>query len=109
VMSLVRNRAPMLMPLTSLMLTLSFVGMVQGLRQVKRLQHQRQTAAADNDPADPDLDPDVSPAADRLLAWEVLRGMVYMLHWLPVVASVTARMAVRAKRLKWVKTVHHGN
>jgi 1,2-diacylglycerol 3-beta-glucosyltransferase len=103
VMSLVRNRAPMLMPLTSLMLTLSFVGMVQGLRQVKRLQHQRQTAAAD-----PDLDADVSPA-DRLIAWEVLRGMVYMLHWLPVVASVTARMAVRAKRLKWVKTVHHGN
>jgi 1,2-diacylglycerol 3-beta-glucosyltransferase len=90
VMAMLRNRTPILMPITSLMLTLSFVGMVQGLRQVKRLS------------------PDLSPE-HRSSIWDVFRAMLYMLHWLPVVASVTARMAVRSKRLKWVKTVHHGS
>jgi 1,2-diacylglycerol 3-beta-glucosyltransferase len=32
-----------------------------------------------------------------------------MLHWLPVMASTTFRMSIRPKRLKWVKTVHHGS
>jgi 1,2-diacylglycerol 3-beta-glucosyltransferase len=32
---------------------------------------------------------------------------VYMLHWL-LVGIVTARISVRPKRLKWVKTVHQG-
>jgi 1,2-diacylglycerol 3-beta-glucosyltransferase len=90
VMAMLRNRTPILMPITSLMLTLSFIGMVQGLRQVKR------------------LNPEGSPE-HRPSIWDVFRAMLYMLHWLPVVASVTARMAVRSKRLKWVKTVHHGS
>ncbi|AFY37624.1 glycosyl transferase family 2 [[Leptolyngbya] sp. PCC 7376] len=33
---------------------------------------------------------------------------VYMLHWLVVMPITTARMSVRRKRLKWVKTVHQG-
>ncbi|MGL5807085.1 MAG: glycosyltransferase, partial [Xenococcaceae cyanobacterium] len=40
--------------------------------------------------------------------WQSLRGMFYMLHWLIVIPSTTARMSVRPKRLKWVKTVHEG-
>ncbi|MEI6430088.1 MAG: glycosyltransferase family 2 protein [Pseudanabaena sp. ELA607] len=40
--------------------------------------------------------------------WQTLRGTLYMMHWIPVMASVTLRMAVRTKRLKWVKTVHQG-
>lgn len=35
-------------------------------------------------------------------------GLVYMLHWLPVMIATTARMCVQPKRLRWVKTVHHG-
>jgi 1,2-diacylglycerol 3-beta-glucosyltransferase len=31
-----------------------------------------------------------------------------MFHWLIVIASTTARISVRPKRLKWVKTVHQG-
>jgi 1,2-diacylglycerol 3-beta-glucosyltransferase len=38
---------------------------------------------------------------------QTLRGTVYMFHWL-LVGTVTARIAVRPKRLKWVKTVHQG-
>ena len=41
--------------------------------------------------------------------WQAARGMVYMLHWAVIMPSVTARMAVVPKRLKWVKTVHHGS
>ncbi|WP_448380439.1 glycosyltransferase [Gloeomargarita sp.] len=37
---------------------------------------------------------------------ESLRAMVYMTHWLPVIAAMMVRLAVRPKRLKWVKTVH---
>ena len=33
---------------------------------------------------------------------------IYMLHWLVVMPVTTARMSVRRKRLKWVKTVHQG-
>ncbi|MFN3927624.1 MAG: glycosyltransferase [Pseudanabaenaceae cyanobacterium] len=40
--------------------------------------------------------------------WQTLRGTLYMLHWIPVMISVTLRMAIRPKRLKWVKTVHQG-
>ncbi len=40
--------------------------------------------------------------------WYTLRGTLYMLHWIPVIISVTLRMAIRPKRLRWVKTVHQG-
>ncbi|MFN5815637.1 MAG: glycosyltransferase [Pseudanabaena sp.] len=35
-------------------------------------------------------------------------AMIYMLHWIPVIASVTLRMCVQPKLLKWVKTQHQG-
>ncbi len=38
---------------------------------------------------------------------ETIQATVYMLHWL-LVGMVTARISVRPKRLKWVKTVHRG-
>jgi 1,2-diacylglycerol 3-beta-glucosyltransferase len=40
--------------------------------------------------------------------FRALYGTLYMLHWFPVMASTTARMAIRPNRLKWVKTVHYG-
>jgi 1,2-diacylglycerol 3-beta-glucosyltransferase len=43
----------------------------------------------------------------QLLA-QTLQGTLYMFHWLVIMPCVTARMAVRPKRLKWVKTVHGG-
>jgi 1,2-diacylglycerol 3-beta-glucosyltransferase len=36
-------------------------------------------------------------------------GTLYMAHWFVVIASVTARMAVRPKRFNWVKTLHVGH
>ncbi|MEN9218244.1 MAG: glycosyltransferase family 2 protein [Gloeomargarita sp. DG_2_bins_126] len=40
------------------------------------------------------------------LLGESLRAMLYMTHWLPVMAAMMVRVALRPKRLKWVKTVH---
>ena len=40
---------------------------------------------------------------------QTFRGMIYMLHWLLVMTFTTARMSIRPKRLKWVKTVHQGS
>lgn len=88
VMSIARNRLPILLPVTSLTIALSFVGMIRGLNQAQ--QHN----------------PDKKLPLFTLL--QAIWGTLYMLHWLPVVASVTARISVRAKRLKWVKTVHQG-
>ncbi|HAO09833.1 MAG TPA: glycosyl transferase, partial [Planktothrix sp. UBA8407] len=52
----------------------------------------------------------LSPFSEKLTLWiDTLRGTVYMLHWLLVVGSTTARMGIRPKQLKWVKTVHQGN
>jgi 1,2-diacylglycerol 3-beta-glucosyltransferase len=42
------------------------------------------------------------------MLWQTIRGFIYMLHWLVVMPITTARMSIRPKRLKWVKTVHEG-
>jgi 1,2-diacylglycerol 3-beta-glucosyltransferase len=52
-------------------------------------------------------------AERRSVSWvwlvrQSLLGALYMAHWLPVIGFTTARMAVRKKRLKWIKTVHSG-
>lgn len=82
-MAVLRHRSPLLVPLTTLSFTISMVGMLRGIPQAQSVSIWQ-------------------------LFWQSLRGTLYMLHWLPVVSTTTLRMAVRAKRLKWVKTVHHG-
>jgi 1,2-diacylglycerol 3-beta-glucosyltransferase len=39
---------------------------------------------------------------------KTIPGMIYMLHWIPVIACVTLRMCIVPKKLKWVKTQHQG-
>lgn len=89
-MSLVLRRPPISTPITFMTVTLSLVGMFVGLG---RTRQQTQFTA--------------STVFVTLL--QTLRGTLYMLHWLLVVGSVTVRMSVRPKRLKWVKTVHKGS
>jgi 1,2-diacylglycerol 3-beta-glucosyltransferase len=82
--SVTRHQSPVLTPLTALALTFSGWGMCTGLRRVKA-------------------------ARGWSIAFWSLLGMVYMMHWFVIIPSVTARMAIRPKRLKWVKTVHGGD
>ncbi|MBR8831302.1 MAG: Beta-monoglucosyldiacylglycerol synthase [Chroococcopsis gigantea SAG 12.99] len=85
--SLVFGEAPMLSPITGVILIVSFWGMFTGLRRVNR---PRRLSELLN------------------LSLQAFRGMIYMSHWFIIIPSVTARMSVRPKRLKWVKTVHDG-
>ncbi|AFZ44290.1 glycosyl transferase family 2 [Halothece sp. PCC 7418] len=82
-----RQEAPLYLPATSMMLTFSFWGMFQGLRETQGNE-------------------------SKLTIWERLgesiRGTLYMIHWLLIIPSMTARLAVRPKKLKWVKTSHQG-
>ena len=39
-------------------------------------------------------------------AVQTVRGNLYMLHWIVVIATMAMRISVRPKKLKWVKTVH---
>ncbi|MEG4205284.1 glycosyltransferase family 2 protein [Microcoleus sp. Pol7_A1] len=87
-MSIVLRRMPIASPLTVMTLTLSVVGMFVGLRRTRK-----------------ETKFEVRRVFVTLL--QTLRGTVYMFHWL-LVGTVTARIAVRPKRLKWVKTVHQG-
>ena len=87
-MSIVLRRMPIASPITFMTLTLSVVGMFVGLRRTRK-----------------ETKFDVKKVFATLL--QTLRGTVYMFHWL-LVGTVTARIAVRPKRLKWVKTVHQG-
>jgi len=80
-LAIARNRPPMLRPLSSVAALFATVGMAQGLRRSQS-------------------------ASPFSILVQTLRGMVYMTHWLLIVATVTLRMAVRPKRLKWVKTQH---
>ncbi|MBH8577389.1 glycosyltransferase family 2 protein [Nostocaceae cyanobacterium CENA369] len=89
-MSIVRHRLPILSPVTSLSLTMSVVGMFAGLKRIRQEQK-------------------FNLATTFLVMLQTLRGTLYMFHWLIVMSSTTARMSVRPKRLKWVKTVHSGS
>ena len=87
-MATVRNQFPLMVPITSLGMGLMTIGMMVGLKRVRRARNQS-------------LQP-------LMLLVQVLRGTLFMLHWLVVVASVTLRTSIRPKRLKWVKTLHQG-
>ncbi len=89
-MAMARSRLPLLAPMTGVAIAMSLCGMMAGLRRIRQLE-----------------------TGDRggffALAGQTLRGTLYMMHWLAVMAATTARVAVRPKRLKWVKTVHRGD
>ena len=88
-MATARNQLPLLLPVTSLAMTLSMIGMVRGLNRIRRYQEQ--------------------PLQPIVLLIQTLRGTIYMLHWFLVIASMAVRVSIRPKRLKWVKTVHQGS
>ncbi|MFW6358183.1 MAG: glycosyltransferase [Chroococcales cyanobacterium] len=86
IMAVSHHHFPILMPLTTTVFSLSFVGMVTGLRRTRQ--------------------------DTELSLFEVLKqtipAMLYMSHWFLVMPTTTTRMSIRPKRLKWVKTVHQG-
>jgi 1,2-diacylglycerol 3-beta-glucosyltransferase len=88
-MALIRHRPPVLAPLTSVAISVSMTGMFIGLKRMQRNQ-------------------DLTLSSYLAIFLQTLRGTIYMLHWLVVIASVTIRMSVRPKRFRWVKTVHKG-
>ena len=94
VMAIARNQMPILSPVTGLTLTLSLIGMFCGLRRIQVIQKEHSTFGL--------------PSFFVTLL-QTLRGILYMFNWFLIIASVTVRMSVRPKRLKWVKTTHTGN
>ncbi|EDX73837.1 glycosyl transferase, group 2 family protein [Coleofasciculus chthonoplastes PCC 7420] len=88
-MALLRSRLPLYSPITGLALTLSFIAMFTGLRRIQR-------------------DQPLTIGSLFLNVLQTVRGVLYMMHWMVVMSATTARMSVRPKRLKWVKTVHQG-
>ncbi|MGK7936432.1 MAG: glycosyltransferase family 2 protein [Xenococcaceae cyanobacterium] len=89
VMGITRHRLPMLAPLSGVFLSFAFWAMFQGLVRT-RTEEKLTFLSLLN------------------LVGQTIRGMVYMLHWQIIMPSITARMSVRPKKLKWVKTVHEG-
>ena len=100
-MTLLRSRSLLLSPMTDVSITLSVLGMMLGLRQIRK--SHRAIGANSVDSASKR-----HPLAGFGLFFQALYGTLYMLHWFPVIASATARMSIRPKRLKWVKTTHQG-
>jgi 1,2-diacylglycerol 3-beta-glucosyltransferase len=103
-MTVLRSRSLLLSPMTNVSITLSVLGMMLGLRQIRRSQR----AIGVNLGSELDSEPKRRPFSIFGLFFQAVFGTVYMLHWFPVIASTTARMSVRPKRLKWVKTTHQG-
>ncbi len=88
-MAIVRNRLPILAPLTGLAIAISTFGLFAGLSRTNNQKKQT-----------------FSKLLTLLL--QTLRSAIYMIHWMLVIPAITARMSLRPKRLKWVKTVHEG-
>jgi len=101
-MAIIRNRPLLLTPVTGLTLPMFILGTVAGLRQIQRSRLKSHNQVDGNNPND--------ASEPSLLGTfiQALYGSLYMFHWLPVIASMTARISVRPKRLKWVKTIHKG-
>lgn len=82
-LALIRHQMPVYGPITALAVGMSAVGMFTTLRQTQQTS-----------------------------VWsamiQTVRGSLYMLHWLVVIGTMSMRISVRPKRLKWVKTVHVG-
>ncbi|MBD2460672.1 glycosyltransferase family 2 protein [Oscillatoria sp. FACHB-1407] len=93
-MAIARNTMPIFAPMTSLTLTMTVLGMMIGL---KRMRLGQATQAQTQHSQSP-----------WTLFFEAVRGTFYMLHWFPVIISMSARLSIRPKQLKWVKTAHHG-
>ena len=89
-MALTRNSLPILSPLTGLALTLPLIGIFIGLRRIRR-------------------DEQLNLSTFFITLLQTLRGTLYLFHWMLVIAGITARISVRPKRLKWIKTVHQGS
>ncbi len=89
-MAVIRNRLPVYSPITGLMLGMSFIAMFNGLRRINKAEK-------------------LSFSDVFFMMLQTIRGNLYMLHWVVIMASTTARMSIRPKRLKWVKTVHKGS
>ncbi len=97
--AVIRHQPMVYTPLASVSVAMSLLGMTLGLRRIRRAD--RTLVSADQ----------VTRSAAGLSFRTLLQaayGTIYMLHWWPVLASTTARMSIRPKRLKWVKTVHYG-
>ncbi|MEL6136151.1 MAG: glycosyltransferase family 2 protein [Cyanobacteria bacterium J06628_6] len=84
VFAVVRHRPPVYTPLTTLTVGISCWGMFMGIRRTQ-------------------------PVSVFSAVGQTLQGIVYMMHWAIVMSTTTLRVAVRPKRLKWVKTVHTGD
>ncbi|MGB3299571.1 MAG: glycosyltransferase family 2 protein [Phormidesmis sp.] len=80
--ALIRHRLPVFGPITLLGIALSLWGMFTTLR---RTDHK---------------------ASGWSAAIQTVRGTLYMLHWVVIIATMAMRISVRPKKLKWVKTVH---
>jgi len=91
IMAIARHRLPILSPITALLFAWGFLGMFRGLIRVQATSGRA-----------------INLSSLLTIIGQSLRGLIYMLHWQVVMFSVTARMSVRPKRLKWVKTVHEG-
>ncbi len=79
--ALIRHQLPMFGPITMLGIGLSFWGTGTTLRRAE-------------------------PTSVWSASVQTVRGTVYMLHWVLVIATMAMRISVRPKRLKWVKTTH---
>jgi 1,2-diacylglycerol 3-beta-glucosyltransferase len=93
-MSLLTGSLPVFFPVTVLTFSLFFVSSLRGIRRTRLLEPGARALTARSGW--------LAPLGQSLV------GAIYMAHWLPVLAWTTARMAVRSKRLKWVKTAHTG-
>jgi 1,2-diacylglycerol 3-beta-glucosyltransferase len=93
-MALLTESLPVFFPVTVLTFSLFFLSSLRGIRRTRLLEPGARALNARSGW--------LGPLGQSLV------GAIYMAHWLPVLAWTTARMAVRSKRLKWVKTVHTG-
>lgn len=77
------RRPPVFAPLTTFAVGVSYWGMTMGIYRTQKVSF-------------------------LLAMLKAIQGTIYMTHWIVVMAFSTTRMAVRPKRLKWVKTIHDG-
>ncbi|MEB3233419.1 MAG: glycosyltransferase family 2 protein [Leptolyngbyaceae bacterium] len=101
-----RGRLPLLYPMTMMTVFISFIGMVVGLNRVRRQKPLASAQARFHRLPFGSIWRQLGQQMGAIA--QAIRGTLYMMHWFVVMVSMTLRVSIRPKRLKWVKTVHHG-
>lgn len=104
-LALLKHRLPILVPFSSLALSLTLTALWVGTQRVKAVTVNESSARESR--GGESRGGEISLTGFQQFI-RLCLGFIYMMHWFAIIGFVNLRIAVLPKRLRWIKTVHYG-